>query len=772
VAAAIALVASGLVLAMRSPSMPIGADPRASGPGALVSVVRDVWVHQGIGPGGEAYTSIQTVRADGSGLRTLLSGGRDVFFTGLAWSPDGTHVAFTRYAEYIGPPTIPGPAATYVMAADGTGMRKIRDCPRGGCPLDLAWSPDGGRIAYRDGQSLAVMQADGSDAQVIYPCRGHGCEWVQGPPSWSPDGSELVFPGMDQDDVGGLFVIGADGGPLGTVTRCYSELCYGGDREASPAWSPDGGLIAFHRERNLFLVHPDGTGLLQLSSCPKVPRYDPCRADDPAWSSDGAEIAYVARDGLHAVGRDGSKDRLITPLPAEDAEHAYSFCCVSWKPVPGVRPVASLPGAGPSGPAGIGVAPSPPRGVGTSIVASDWPQFRGSAAHTGLNPAEGAISPATVARLAQRWVSSIGDEAVLSQSPVVAGGQVFVGAYDGNLYAFAGPGCGAGVCPPEWAGRTGGPIQGTPAVAGGSAFVGSSGGLYAFDASGCGHPTCASLWVGKTGGPIGFSSPTVAGGLVFVGSGDYDSRLYAFDASGCGHPACAPVWVGTGFGNTGIYSTPAVSGGMVYVHGMDRYLYAFAASGCGAPTCGPLWRGSTDTVTEDESSPAVVNGFVYVGGGDCEAGDCGLWVFRAGGCGAPLCRPAWVDATEGGVWSSPAVAGGAVYFVGGASRLYVFDAAGCGAPRCSEPLWSAHLAGPGGGSSPAVAGGLVFVRSDTDIGSVGRIYAFATSGCGAATCTPVWDAPAGGDSASSPAVSGGMVFVGGNDTVVHAYGFS
>jgi len=64
---------------------------------------------------------------------------------------------------------------------------------------------------------------------------------------------------MDQNYIGGLFVIDAGGGTPRLVTRCLSQLCAGGAREANPAWSPDGGLIAFSRERNIFLVRPDGT---------------------------------------------------------------------------------------------------------------------------------------------------------------------------------------------------------------------------------------------------------------------------------------------------------------------------------------------------------------------------------------------------------------------------------------------------------------------------------------------------------------------------------
>jgi outer membrane protein assembly factor BamB len=321
---------------------------------------------------------------------------------------------------------------------------------------------------------------------------------------------------------------------------------------------------------------------------------------------------------------------------------------------------------------------------------------------------------------------------------------------------------------------TGAAINDTPTVADGEVFVGSAAGLYVFGASGCGRPTCKPLWVGRTSGPIAYSSPTVAGGMVYVGT-EQDTRLYAFPTSGCGAATCAPAWMGTGFvTNTGVDGTPAIADGVVYIHANDPYLYAFRAGGCGASTCAPMWQGDTHTDGEDESSAAVSGGYVFVAGGECDQGECGLFVFHASGCGQPFCQPAWVDLPTIGFLSSPAVADGVVYFVVGAGQIYAFDARGCNAPVCTEPLWSGGSQGDGGGvgSSPAVAGGLVFFRSDASGGSAGTILAFRAAGCGAASCDPIWSAAAGGDAGSSPAVSNGMVFVGGTDSIVHAYALS
>jgi outer membrane protein assembly factor BamB/Tol biopolymer transport system component len=758
----------------RVPILNAVGDPRASGPDAGISfVLQEISGRPG---GSTVVDKLQTALAGGTDIQTVLDGEPliNTEFTGFAWSPDGTRVAFVRATFDFAPPI---PDGVYVMKPDGTGATRIKGCQGQSCPTRLSWSPDGRQIAYVGARTLGVMDGDGSHDHPIYSCPKLPCLQPVDGPSWSPDSSRLVFAAADRDNATGLFIVGAQGGALRTVMRCYASSCEGG-ASVAPAWSPDGGEIAFHQEQNVFLIRPDGTGLLQLTSC-RTEVASTCKAAEPAWSSDGARIAYAARDGIHIVGRDGSADRLVIASPPSEIDpgnigHVFSFCCLSWKPVPGVRMVNTEP-AGQSAPAlAIGPVVTPPPGVGQVIAPGDWPQFRGSNELTGLNPSESAIGTSTVSKLSQRWVASVGNEEVLMQSPVVVGGQLFVGARDGNLYAFNAEGCGAATCPPEWAGSTSAAINDTPNVANGDVYVGSARGLYVFDASGCGRTTCQPLWVGRTSGPIVYSSPIVTGGMVYVGT-EQDTRLYAFPASGCGAPTCAPAWIGTGFvTNTGVDGTPAIADGVVYIHANDPYLYVFQASGCGAPTCPPLWKGDTHTDGEDESSAAISGGYVYVAGGECDQGDCGLFVFRASGCGQEICQPAWVDLPTLGFLTSPAVANGVVYFVAGTGQLYAFDARGCNGDVCTEPLWSGGSLGDGGGfgSSPAVAGGLVFFRSDASGQSTGTIVAYRATGCGASSCDPIWTAAAGGDAGSSPAVSNGMVFVGGTDSIVHAYALS
>jgi outer membrane protein assembly factor BamB len=226
------------------------------------------------------------------------------------------------------------------------------------------------------------------------------------------------------------------------------------------------------------------------------------------------------------------------------------------------------------------------------------------------------------------WRATTGG--AVQSSPAVANGVVYVGSNDGKLYAFDAAGVAncSGTptsCAPLWRATTGGAVRSSPAVANGVVYVGSNDGkLYAFDAAGAancsGTPTsCAPLWTATTGGELGMSSPAVANGVVYVGS--QDGKVYALDAAGStncsGTPtSCSPLWTAdTGGGAE--FSSPAVANGVVYA-GSGNNLYAFDATGSancsGAPkSCAPLWMAATGN---DVDSPTVTNGVVYIGSAD------------------------------------------------------------------------------------------------------------------------------------------------------------
>jgi len=129
-------------------------------------------------------------------------------------------------------------------------------------------------------------------------------------------------------------------------------------------------------------------------------------------------------------------------------------------------------------------------------------------------------------------------------------------------------------------------IQSSPAVAGGMVYVGSNdGNLYALDAA-----TGIKIWNFTTGGAI-LSSPAVANGVVYVGSND--DNVYALDAA-----TGAKLWNYTTGGH--VESCPVIDNGTVYVGSDDGNIYAIGGGLSPAPV-----PGFTATVTSGAAPLSV-----------------------------------------------------------------------------------------------------------------------------------------------------------------------
>jgi TolB protein len=221
---------------------------------------------------------IFVANADGTDPVRLTRGVNDAW---PSWSPDGTRIVFssTRYDPSIGPCT-PGddahcPTDLYIVNADGPNLGRLTVGPSNA--YQAAWSPTGDEIASTQGTGyiaaaptwVAVMDAGGSDVRVVSTGDG-GSDFR---PSWSPDGSRIVFAAIRNDDWG-IWTVRTDGSGehriLGGEGMGYVD---------DPVWSPDGSLIAFVGNRTvddyspddaLYVMHPDGTDVTKLADAPGV----------------------------------------------------------------------------------------------------------------------------------------------------------------------------------------------------------------------------------------------------------------------------------------------------------------------------------------------------------------------------------------------------------------------------------------------------------------------------------------------------------------------
>lgn len=155
---------------------------------------------------------------------------------------------------------------------------------------------------------------------------------------------------------------------------------------------------------------------------------------------------------------------------------------------------------------------------------------------------------------------------------------------------------------PSWSSHLGGSVYSSPTVAGGVVYVGSDdGNVYALNAG-----NGSQIWHYTTNGYID-TSPAIADGMVYVGSGD--GYVYALNAD-----TGAQYWSFRSthwpFHTGGYwYSSPAIASGVVYVGFGDGYVYALNAA-----TGAQYWSFGTGGYVF--SSPAVIGGMVYVGSFD------------------------------------------------------------------------------------------------------------------------------------------------------------
>lgn len=194
-----------------------------------VKGVRNVWVAQA--PGFAPRQVTQFTEDDGQEL------------TQLTFSPDGAVLVFVRGGDHDAnwpdpgglqpdPSSSPTEAKVTLWSADPTGARPAAKITEGDAPALSAT----GRLAYVKNGQVWSAKLDGSGAARLFFDRGKDRDLA-----WSPDGRKLAFV-SNREDHAFVGVFAAEAQPIAWLAPSTGI-------DGSPVWSPDGTRIAFTRQR-------------------------------------------------------------------------------------------------------------------------------------------------------------------------------------------------------------------------------------------------------------------------------------------------------------------------------------------------------------------------------------------------------------------------------------------------------------------------------------------------------------------------------------------
>lgn len=289
----------------------VASSPARNGP--LTGIVQD-----------SNHSGIYTLRSDG-GLRKLVDcpETKCPVLDSFAWAPSGQLIAFDVSCKQNGEPGPPtGYEGIHILNLSTRADQRITSGCRGRID-DLAWSPDGSRLAYvtgdgaGNGNEIRVIAADGSSRSTVVET---GAGWPS-LPTWSSDGKRLAY--AVRRIIRGPrktfpFPRSQTSVYISTLDHVRPDGQPGGERRlvavdaSAPAWSPGGTMLAVRSCHGIVLLTPAGRNVTPHPGIRPCPAFGV--AGRPVWSPDGRRIAVQTYHGIYAMNSNGTNLRRLTKL--------------------------------------------------------------------------------------------------------------------------------------------------------------------------------------------------------------------------------------------------------------------------------------------------------------------------------------------------------------------------------------------------------------------------------------------------------------------------
>jgi Tol biopolymer transport system component len=241
--------------------------------------------------------------------RAALAGVAASVLVAVAWDGSGTASRADSRIAFVSSGSLDSGADLYLVNADGTGRRQLT---QGGAlvnpsqpylpPARPSWSPDGKQLAFQissetEQPKIALVRVGGGNIRVVVRNASY--------PAWSPNGDLILFD-RERFPTTDLWTIRIDGTHARLLVR----------NAASGAWSPDGTRIAFTRvgrraaDFKIYALRLDSGAQQEVTRGPGIDVL-------PAWAP-GNRIAfarmakYPTDASIFVINTDGTGERLLT----------------------------------------------------------------------------------------------------------------------------------------------------------------------------------------------------------------------------------------------------------------------------------------------------------------------------------------------------------------------------------------------------------------------------------------------------------------------------